>query len=71
MHVITDPITGEILELYSARGESEMAFRAEVDSTIMCLMHEYGITWTEAYRRLQNSDAMNPITYRDQVFWVE
>lgn len=71
MTTLHDPITGEELVLYSARGESDDAWRADVESVITCLMPEYGINRDEAIRLLQNSDIDNPVNYRDQIFWVE
>ena len=66
-----DPITGEELVLYSARGESNECWRADVDLAIYHVAKEYRITDEEARRRLQNSDVDHPVMYRDQAFWAE
>lgn len=66
-----DPITGAELVLYTSRGESDEVWRASVVGAVTCIAREYNIDEKEAVRRLENSDIENPITYRDEIFWVE
>lgn len=70
--ILRDPITGGELKVYAMRGESDEVWEQGIEGYfIRNLASEHNVDEDEMIRRLQNSDADNPIRYRDEIFWCE
>lgn len=70
--LLHDPITGEELTLYKGKGEMTDYWICDgVDEVIRVIAQDRVIPEERAKELLEHSDCEHPVTYHDEVYWVE
>lgn len=62
---------GRELIIFGMKGESQEIYECNNDKIIASLSGHLNISQAEAIQKLVDSDADNPVTLYDEVFWAE